>query len=84
MGLEYKTSARRRWGSQAEISGNAPWALVSTCGRTLVFLYPTPELRDIAHEGWKNCECGRHPCFGDRQHYRITKPLEGLPKGFGE
>jgi len=76
--LDYTADAKKRFRDKAIIYGNAPFALISKCGQTRVFLFDSAEQRHITYESWHFCECGAKPCFGDGQHFRVT--ITGMPK----
>jgi len=79
MALEFTTSARRKWGVQATVRGNGPFAVCSICyTNRLVWLFETREARDEKWEQWERNECGAKPyCFANG-HQRAD--LKGYPE----
>ena len=80
MVLEYKTDALRRFGDQAKVHGEGPWALCSRCyPERRVWLFKTQEERDARFLAWHQCDCGAQRsgyCFGDPSHLRAE--LKGV------
>jgi hypothetical protein len=71
-GMDYQLYAKIKFGADAEIHGNAPFALASLCdSKPKVFLYVTAQRRHEAFENWARNGCHVCPCMDKHERFTI-------------